>query len=99
MPGSTPAPSSKFFVVPPYTVYLLRTYLLVSALGRVSLVLGHRSPLRPPVELPVLDLDLAPAGAVGGIAHAADLGLDLLQVGRAGHTDLHPVHRDCRRKG
>ena len=70
-------------------------YLLVPSLGRVAVVPCLRPALRPPLQLPVLDLDLPAAGAVRGVAQAPDLGAHLLQVGRVGHAHLHLVHRDC----
>ena len=69
-------------------------HLLVPALGHVGVVPGVGARARLPLELPVLDLDVAARRTVGRVVQRAHLGADLLQVRRGAHANLHPVHGD-----
>ena len=54
--------------------FRVRTYLLISTLGRVIGVPGVRPPHRLPLEASVLDLDVAAGCLVTRVVEAAHLG-------------------------
>ena len=72
----------------------VRFDFLIASFWSVILIARLRPSAGFPLQLPVLDLDLAAAGFVRRIVHASDLRADLLQIRRIRHSHFDFIHRD-----
>lgn len=68
--------------------------LFVSSARFVSRVFGICSGFSFPLEFSVLDFDFSAARSMRGVLQAANFRLDLLQIGRLGHTNDDFIHRN-----